>query len=185
MQINETINTRETGEKYILITFYHHRAEIYRAEIPFKYERCSALRSAKARENIINEFLNSFNGKKYTKKEVLKAYSKINEYFKSVYKSLYPQGGYRNGGRKKGQSIDPAKKSPRTESFGIRITKEEKAFLINALERFRQQKLYIEKMPEKAKNINPALLPYAAEYALLTGQLDTKTISQIPEQDKI
>lgn len=165
MLVHEYTMERDNGEKYLLITFDHHRAEIYRTEIPLKHERCAALRIAKLKEAAIDEFLGTFNGQKYTKKEVLKAYSKVDEYFKSVYKELYPHGGYRNGGRPKGSKTD------KTERLNVAVTREEKNLLIETLERYRQLKAYVEKYPKEAKKCAPGMLPYIAESALLSGKL--------------
>lgn len=134
MQIFETELEHDNGEKYLLIIFNHHKAEIFRTEIPLKHERCAALRIAKAKQAAIDEFLTTFHGKKYTKKEVLKAYSQKDEYFKNVYKELYPKGGKRNGGgRPKGTTTN------KTESLNQRITKIEKQFLTECLECFRNK----------------------------------------------
>ena len=200
MQIYEKEIEHENGEKYLLIIFNHHRAEIFRTEIPLKHERCAALRIAKAKESAIDEFLTTFNGKKYTKKEVLKAYAKQDEYFKGVYKELYPQGGKRDGGgRPKGTKTD------KTESLGTRISAKEKDLLLETLNNYRKRE---EKSQEEIKNIlapifmridesfgddenarqkwrkkfgniNPALFPQLLEYILLFG-ID----KLIPEKNK-
>lgn len=190
MQIYEREIKHENGDKYLLITFNHHRAEIFRTEIPLKHERCAALRIAKAKEAAIDEFLTTFNGKKYTKKEVLKAYSKQDEYFKGIYKELYPKGGKRDGGgRPKGTKTD------KTEALGTRISKNEKDLLIETLNNYRknEQKSQDEikaalapiflridesfgddevsrqKWQKKVGNINPALFPQLLEYIVLFG----------------
>lgn len=137
MKIYERKMEHDNGEKYVLITFEHHRAEIFRAEIPIKHERCAALRFAKAKEKVIDEFLETFHGQKYTKKEILKAWAETDNYFKDVFKQLYPKGGSRkNAGRKQG-SLQKTPKSERTERFTMAITKKEKSFLLQCLETFR------------------------------------------------
>lgn len=131
MLITET-KFEKDGAEYILIEFRHHKAVIYSAEIPAKYERCSALRLAKAKQNVIGEFLKSPSGQGFCEKEVLKAYSKTDEYFAGVYREKYPHGGWRQGGRPKG-----SRTSNRTERLQQTITPEEKAFLLRALEYYR------------------------------------------------
>lgn len=131
MLIEETRIEKADGE-YIQIEFKHHKATVYVADIPATFDRCPALRLAKAKTEVIERFLNSSEGKHFTEKEVLKAYSKIDKHFADIYKEKYPHGGWRQGGRPKG-----TKTSDRTERFQQSITPQEKEFLIKALEYYR------------------------------------------------
>lgn len=134
MLINEKTIETDNGKKYLRINFDVHRATIYHEDIEIEHVRCAALKMARAKEKVIENFLNTIQGQHYTKKEVLKAYSKIDPYFKDVYKEQFPHGGSRSGvGRKKG-----SKTSNRTERFTQAITPEEKAFLTQKLEEFRR-----------------------------------------------
>jgi len=137
MKIYEQTIENENGSKVLRVGFYEHKACIHTFDIPLNFDRCAALRTAKAKEKGIEEFLASFEGKKFTEKEVLKAYSLVDDYFMAKYKELYPHGGWRNGGRKKGVKMNPENKSPRTEYLLKRITKTEKQFLTDCLENFR------------------------------------------------
>lgn len=111
------------------------------------------------------------------KKEIIKAWSKVDERFVAIYKDLYPRGGVRkNAGRPQGSRTD------KTERLEYAITKEEKEYLIECLETYRRQKLYMEQFPEEARKINPQLLPQAAEAAILSGKIKVKSLSQIPER---
>lgn len=191
MIVYEQKMKKDNGEEYLLVTFNHHRAEIFRTEIPLKHERCSNLRIAKAKEKAIDEFLETSNGKKYTKKEVIKAYSKVDNYFKDLYKQLFPHGGKRDGnGRKTGTKF-----SNKTERFTQAISKEEKELLSEILKNHRknEQKTQEEikaalapifqridesfgddeasrqKWQKKVGYINPALFPQLLEYIVLFG----------------
>lgn len=180
MQINETKYETETGKKFLRINFDVHRATIYHEDIELEHARCAALRIAKAKEQVIENFLNSFQGRDYTKKEVLKAYAKVDSYFKDVYKEQFPHGGSRSGvGRKKGSTTE------RTERFTQAITPEEKAFLSEKLLEFRRDKNHLwdelapylraieekfgkdtearDKWRKDMMKTNPAYLPYILE----------------------
>lgn len=136
MQINETKYETETGKKFLRINFDVHRATIYHEDIELEHARCAALRIAKAKEQVIENFLNSFQGRDYTKKEVLKAYAKVDSYFKDVYKEQFPHGGSRSGvGRKKGSTTE------RTERLNQVLTLREKVFLIAQLKEFRLKEI--------------------------------------------
>lgn len=135
MIVREFQKTNGNGIEVLQVDFSEHKRVIFTAEIPLKHERCAALRIAKAKEAVIDEFLATFEGREYTKKEVLKAYSKTDSYFKDVYKELFPHGGYRGGGRPKGSTS-----SKKTESLGVRITPEEKKYLLECLEIYREKK---------------------------------------------
>lgn len=141
MLIEETRIEKADGE-YIQIEFKHHKATVYVADIPATFDRCPALRLAKAKTEVIERFLNSSEGKHFTEKEVLKAYSKIDKHFADIYKEKYPHGGWRQGGRPKG-----SKTSNRTERLQQSLTPEEKEFLCVCLEWYRS-----------TKNENPELL---------------------------
>ncbi len=134
MKIIEFKFTNENGEERLRITFNHHQAAIFTSEISLNYDRCKNLKIAQAKENVIKDFLNSFNGKKYTRKEVLLAYSKVDNHFKDVYKEEFPHGGYRNGGRPKGS------KTEKTERINWAVTPEEKVMLNDVLTNFRNNK---------------------------------------------
>ena len=149
MLIDETKFTKDDNTEYIRIEFKHHKATIYIAEIPATYDKCPALRLAKAKQQVITDFLNSPEGKNFTEKEVLKAYSKVDKYFKDIYKEKYPHGGWRQGGRPKG-----SKTSNRTERLQQVITPDEKEFLIKALEDYRKSKAQTE------DEMREALAPY-------------------------
>lgn len=188
MQVIEQTLTNESGEKFIRITFTEHRAEIFRKDIPIKHERCAALRFAQAKEQAIEEFLETFNGEKYTKKEVIKAWAKKDEYFKDVFKQLYPHGGRRSGG---GRKTGTKKFSDKTERLNQSITKEEKEFLTKVLQDFRQDEEQVKKAlapyirqiesrfgddveglkkwQERMSKMNPAMLVYMLEYFAVFG----------------
>ena len=187
MLIHEYELTRDNGERYLLISFCVHKSEIYRAEITLEHDRCAALRIAKDKERVISDFLEKFGKSGWTEKEVLKAYSKIDKYFKDVYKEKYPRGGYRGGGRPKGSRTE------RTERLNLAVTPDEKAAVIEFLENYRKTgKLedikaelapYLRKIDDGFENdnkarekwrqdmlrCNPALLKYMLDYFKLFG----------------
>lgn len=135
MIVREFKKTDDNGVEVLQIEFSGHKKVIFTRQIPLKYEKCPALRTARAKEAVIDEFLTTFEGQKFTKKEVLKAYSKTDSYFKDLYKQMFPHGGYRGGGRPKGSTS-----SNKTESLGVRITPEEKEYLLECLEVYRKKK---------------------------------------------
>lgn len=187
MLIHEHEITRDNGERHLIICFSVHQATIYSSEITLEHDRCAALRIAKDKERVISEFLQTFQGRDYTEKEVLKAYSKIDKHFKDVYKEKYPRGGYRGGGRPKGS------KTEKTERLNIAVTPDEKAAVIEFLENYRKTgKLedikaelapYLRKIDDGFENdnkarekwrqdmlrCNPALLKYMLDYFKLFG----------------
>lgn len=135
MIVREFKKTNDNGAEVLQIEFSEHKKVIFTRQIPLKYEKCPALRTARAKEAVIDEFLTTFEGQKFTKKEVLKAYSKTDSYFKDLYKQMFPHGGYRGGGKKKGEKF-----SDRTERLTSRITLDEKEYLLKKLEEYRNKK---------------------------------------------
>ncbi|MBR1617355.1 hypothetical protein IJ670_04320 [bacterium] len=133
MIIQETKIKKADGE-YLQIEFKFHKTTIYVAEVPTTFDRCPVLRLVKAKTEVIEKFLKSPEGKKFTQKEVYKAYSLIDKHLLDIYKEKYPHGGWRNGGRPKGR------KTKKTERFNAAITPEEKEFLLKALEDYRKNK---------------------------------------------
>ncbi|MCM1296135.1 MAG: hypothetical protein NC311_11390 [Muribaculaceae bacterium] len=161
----------------IRIEFYIHRV-IYKTKHIIKVmfnHNDNAIFNHKLQ--IVEELDESSFQLKGRKKDIIKAWSKVDERFIEIYKNLYPRGGIRkNAGRPQGSRTD------KTERLEVCITKEEKQYLIECLESFRRQKLFIEQFPEEAKRINPQLLPQAAEAAILSGKIKVKSLSQIPER---
>jgi transcription initiation factor TFIIIB Brf1 subunit/transcription initiation factor TFIIB len=136
MIIEETKITKDNGENVLIVKFKHHKSTIFTTEIKLQ-KFCKNLKLAQEKEKAIDEFLQSSQKKNYTKQDVLKAYSRIDEYFKDVYKELYPRGGVRpNSGRKVGY-VSPKNRSKRTARFTMAITEEEKEFLIKTLKELR------------------------------------------------
>lgn len=163
----------------IRIEFYIHRAVYkthYIIKAMFNYNDNAIFNHKLKVVEELNESNCHFKGRQ---KEIIKAWSKVEPRFIEVYKELYPRGGSRkNAGRPQGSKTD------KTERLELAITKEEKKYLIECLESFRRQKLFIEQCPNEARKINPQLLPYVAETAILAGKVKTKTLSQIPERFK-
>lgn len=137
MKIYENLVEKEDGKRELYIGFTVHKATIYHTYIPLTNARCANLRIAKAKEAAIEEFLNRFEGQEYSKKEVLKAYAKIDPYFKDLYKELYPHGGSRSGA---GRASGTIKNTGRTERFTQAITLDEKKYLVRCLEEYRKLK---------------------------------------------
>lgn len=190
MIVREFKKINDNGVEVLQIEFSEHKKVIFTRQIPLKYEKCPALRTAKAKEAVIDEFLTTFEGQKFTKKEVLKAYSKTDSYFKDLYKQMFPHGGYRGGGKKKGEKF-----SDKTERLTTRISPEEKQLLSETLENYRKNEKRSheeiksalapifrridesfgdnetarQKWRKKVGNINPALFPQLLEYILLFG----------------
>lgn len=180
MIIRERVYTKDDGKKELLIEFDVHKATIFHRYIPLTHERCAALRVAKAKEAVIEEFLNSIQGQKYTKRDVLKAYAKTDSYFKDLYKQLYPHGGSRSGA---GRACGTTKNTGKTEQLTKALTLEEKVFLERKLQEFREDKLrqelapYLkqidemfgddeegrEKWRKRMGSMNPALYPQLLE----------------------
>lgn len=73
----------------------------------------------------------ALNGKE---KEIIKAWGEVDSRFKELYKTLYPWGGWRKGGRPQGS------KTNKTETFKKRITPDELEFLEKCLSEYRAKK---------------------------------------------
>lgn len=120
-------------EEYLYYCVDEHRAEVFR----FVMEDETFENKIK----FVDEFLKSVHAKfkKYTKKRVLLDFSKSDDEIKKYYKSLDNRGGRREGSGRKVGSYTNGVKSDRTEQFTMAINKEEKAFLIKQLLKYRQK----------------------------------------------
>lgn len=172
------MQVREREDEFsITIEFYIHRV-VHKTKhiIKAMYNNSeNAIFNQKMR--IVDELDESDIYLKGRKKEIIKEWSKVDERFVEIYRDLYPRGGYRkNAGRPQGTRTD------KTERLEYAITKDEKKYLIECLESYRRQKLFVESFPDEARKLNPALLPYAAETVILQGRIKVKNLSQIPER---
>lgn len=128
------------NEYHIRIHFCVHRAVvktcyILKSMYPTETER---FEQKKAIIEDLNESNFYFKGRR---KELIKAWSEIDERFVDYYSELYPRGGPRkNSGRPRGVRTD------KTERLNLSVTPKEKAYILNALERYRERHVVIDKV---------------------------------------
>lgn len=134
MKVNYFEFTNDYGRSRVRVEFYEHKCCFFTSELDSTKKNVLS-----AKLNILEEY-NKKNGfTKIERKEVLKAWAKVDEQIAEYYKKEYPHGGARaNGGRPKG-SIKTTPKTERTERFTQAITKQEKEFLTQQLKEFRER----------------------------------------------
>lgn len=134
MKVNYFEFTNDYGRSRVRVEFYEHKCCFFTSELDSTKKNVLS-----AKLNILEEY-NKRNGfTKIERKEVLKAWAKVDEQIAEYYKKEYPHGGARaNGGRPKG-SIKTTPKTERTERFTQAITKQEKEFLTQQLKEFRER----------------------------------------------
>lgn len=134
MKVNYFEFTNDYGRSRVRVEFYEHKCCFFTSELDSTKKNVLS-----AKLNILEEY-NRRNGfTKIERKEVLKAWAKVDEQIAEYYKKEYPHGGARaNGGRPKG-SIKTTPKTKRTERFTQAITKQEKEFLTQQLKEFRER----------------------------------------------
>lgn len=134
MKVNYFEFTNDYGRSRVRVEFYEHKCCFFTSELDSTKKNVLS-----AKLNILEEY-NRRNGfTKIERKEVLKAWAKVDEQIAEYYKKEYPHGGARaNGGRPKG-SIKTTPKTERTERFTQAITKQEKEFLTQQLKEFRER----------------------------------------------
>ena len=184
--------TNDKGEAILIIRFCHCKNnEVYRVEINKTQTRAIN----KKKIDAVDEFIENQKGlRRFERKEVLKAFAKVDKAVAEYYKKEYPKGGKReNSGRKYG-SYQDGKKSERTERFTQAITKKENEFLKEVLTYYRtdQEKIQkalqpfikqieakfgdnieaLEKWRKRMANTNPAMLIYTLEHFALWGVED-------------
>lgn len=165
MKVNYFEFTNDYGRSRVRVEFYEHKCCFFTSELDSTKKNVLS-----AKLNILEEY-NKRNGfTKIERKEVLKAWAKVDEQIAEYYKKEYPHGGARaNGGRPKG-SIKTTPKTERTERFTNAITKEEKEYLSFCLEWYR---IKIKQNPEELKRIMHVYRMYGAG-AFLNESLDGK-----------
>lgn len=165
MKVNYFEFTNDYGRSRVRVEFYEHKCCFFTSELDSTKKNVLS-----AKLNILEEY-NKRNGfTKIERKEVLKAWAKVDEQIAEYYKKEYPHGGARaNGGRPKG-SIKTTPKTARTERFTNAITKEEKEYLSFCLEWYR---IKIKQNPEELKRIMHVYRMYGAG-AFLNESLDGK-----------
>lgn len=134
MKVHYLEFTNDYGRSRVRVEFYEHKCCFFTSELDSTKKNVLS-----AKLNILEEY-NKRNGfTKIERKEVLKAWAKVDEQIAEYYKKEYPHGGARaNGGRPKG-SIKTTPKTERTERFTQAITKQEKEFLTQQLKEFRER----------------------------------------------
>lgn len=100
-------------------------------------DECRIQTKGRGKDEITNakmHYLSDFNKShpEINIKDVLRAFSKIDETMLNLYKSQYKRGGYHGGGRPKGTT--------RTEQLNQRLTPQEKEYLLNALKEYRNRR---------------------------------------------
>lgn len=133
MKVHYLEFTNDYGRSRVRVEFYEHKCCFFTSELDSTKKNVLS-----AKLNILEEY-NKRNGfTKIERKEVLKAWAKVDKQIAEYYKKEYPHGGARaNGGRPKG-SIKTTPKTERTERFTQAITKQEKEFLTQQLKEFRE-----------------------------------------------
>lgn len=165
MKINLLKFKNDNGENRVEIMFEHHRAVIFTSEIS---EQEEAHLSAKL--NVVDEYLNTLDPR-YTKKEILKTWAKIDDQMKEYYKQNFDnRGGSRKGSGRKVGSYSNGVKTDKTEQFTKAINKDEKEYLGLCLEWYR---LKVKQNPEELKRIMHVYRIYGVE-AFLNDSLDDK-----------
>ena len=134
MKVHYLEFTNDYGRSRVRVEFYEHKCCFFTSELDSTKKNVLS-----AKLNILEEY-NKRNGfTKIERKEVLKAWAKVDEQIAEYYKKEYPHGGARaNGGRPKG-SIKTTPKTERTERFTQAITKQDKEFLTQQLKEFRER----------------------------------------------
>ena len=128
--------TNDYGRSRVRVEFSEHKRCFFTSELDSTKKNVLS-----AKLNILEEYNQKICFPKIERKEVLKAWAKIDEQIAEYYKKEYPHGGARaNGGRPKG-SIKTTPKTERTERFTQAITKQEKEFLTQQLKEFREHNL--------------------------------------------
>ena len=136
MQVRYFEFTNDYGRNRVRIEFYEHKCCFFTSELNSTKKNVLS-----AKLNVLEEYNQKIGFTKISRKEVLKAWAKIDEQIAKLYKTEYPHGGARvNGGRPKG-SIKTTPKTERTERFTQAITKKEKEFLTQQLKEFRERNL--------------------------------------------
>jgi hypothetical protein len=121
MRLNVIYENRDGYGDDLFIVIRHGKKPINEARIKTRGRNDDEITNAKIR--FISDFCNQHPD--ILAKDVLRAFGAKDEIIQKIYKTQYPQGGYRGGGRRKG--------TERTETLNQRITKDEKEFLLNAL----------------------------------------------------
>jgi len=136
MKVNYFEFTNDYGRSRVRVEFYEHKCCFFTSELDSTKKNVLS-----AKLNVLEEYNQRFGFTKIERKEVLKAWAKVDEQIAEYYKKEYPHGGARaNGGRPKG-SIKTTPKTERTERFTQAITKQEKEFLTQQLKEFRERNL--------------------------------------------
>lgn len=165
MKVNYFEFTNDYGRSRVRVEFYEHRCCFFTSELDSTKKNVLS-----AKLNVLEEYKQKKGFTKIERKEVLKAWAKVDEQIAEYYKKEYPHGGARtNGGRPKG-SIKTTPKTERTERFTNAITKEEKEYLSFCLEWYR---IKIKQNPEELKRIMHVYRMYGAG-AFLNESLDGK-----------
>lgn len=165
MKVNYSEFTNDYGRSRVRVEFYEHKCCFFTSELDSTKKNVLS-----AKLNILEEYNQRIGFTKIERKEVLKAWAKVDEQIAEYYKKEYPHGGARaNGGRPKG-SIKTTPKTERTERFTNAITKEEKEYLSFCLEWYR---IKIKQNPEELKRIMHVYRMYGAG-AFLNESLDGK-----------
>ena len=134
MKVNYFEFTNDYGRSRVRVEFYEHKCCFFTSELDSTKKNVLS-----AKLNILEEYNQKIGFAKIERKEVLKAWAKVDEQIAEYYKKEYPHGGARaNGGRPKG-SIKTTPKTERTERFTQAITKQEKEFLTQQLKEFRER----------------------------------------------
>lgn len=152
MRLNVIYEHREGYGDDIFIVIRHCKKVLSDARVSVRGRGNDEITNAKIR--YITDFCNK--NPDILLKDVLRAFAAVDDVFKNLYKTQYPHGGYRGGGRRKG--------TERTETLNQRITLDEKTFLLNALESIRNN-------PDVAKMLQTQKVT-AKELAYLIETLD-------------
>lgn len=131
MKIDLYEYTNDKEQECIKIEFVHNRAVIFSSEI---YATEKNILATKLK--VIDVYLQTSNPR-YTQKEVLKEWAKIDEQMKEYYKTFDNRGGVRKGAGRKIGSLQKTPKSRKTEYLGLCLTPEEKEYLKKCLEEYR------------------------------------------------
>lgn len=126
MRLNILYENREGFGNDLFIVIRHGKKILNEARIKISGRNKDEITNAKLR--FISDFCKE--NPDILPKDILRAFAVTDEVFKNLYKTQYPHGGYRGGGRPKGTT--------KTETLNQRLTPAEKTFLLDQLARYRK-----------------------------------------------
>ncbi|MCD7879038.1 MAG: hypothetical protein LUG16_03790 [Candidatus Gastranaerophilales bacterium] len=139
MRLKIEYETREGESDFLYIRILHRGKLLDEAKIKTGGRNKDEITNAKIR--FISDFCAE--NSEIKSQDVLKSFALKDDVLMQLYKTQYPRGGYRGGGRPKGTA--------RTETLNQRLTPEEKKYLTDQLDRYRKRHVLIDKLNNDSK----------------------------------